>query len=171
MAFQCIFTSLKTDFLKTISMEAPKYHLGQECTPSGTLLLKVIIMQAHIGTRATVTFIREALSKLDTKMRERERERRSGSVRKSFSRKESLSPRLLMALPTILNVNITPSNGCATPLTNAANLPRTMAFHGIPATLVVLTMPRKTQGNLHCCATAIIAEQGEGMSDGDPDGY
>jgi flagellar biosynthesis protein FliP len=48
MAFPCIFASLETDFLKTtIRMEALKYHLGLEHTPSGALLLKVIIVWAH----------------------------------------------------------------------------------------------------------------------------
>jgi len=68
MAFQCIFASLETVFLKTITMESSQYHVGQSHTPSGALLLKVIIMRAHVDTRATVSFIREALSKLDDKM-------------------------------------------------------------------------------------------------------
>ncbi len=68
MAFQCIFASLETDFLKTITMESSQYHIGQNGTPCGALLLKVIIMRAHVDTRATVSFIREALSKLDDKM-------------------------------------------------------------------------------------------------------
>jgi hypothetical protein len=68
MAFQCIFASLETEFLKTIKMEAWKYHVGQDQTPSGCLLLKAIIMRAHVDTRATVAFIPEALSQLDVKM-------------------------------------------------------------------------------------------------------
>jgi hypothetical protein len=68
MAFQCISTSLGTEFLKTITMVAWKYHVGQDQTPAAYLLLKAIIMRAHVDTRATVTFIREALSQLDVKM-------------------------------------------------------------------------------------------------------
>jgi hypothetical protein len=68
MAFQCIFASLETDFLKTITTESRKYHVGQDQSPSGSLPLKAIIMRAHVDTRATVTFIREALSQLDVKM-------------------------------------------------------------------------------------------------------
>jgi hypothetical protein len=68
MAFQCIFASLETEFLKTITMEAWKYHVGQDQTPSASLLPKAIIMRAHVNTRVTVTFIREALSQLDVKM-------------------------------------------------------------------------------------------------------
>jgi hypothetical protein len=68
MAFQCIFASLEIKFLKTINMEAWKYHVGQDQTPSGSLLLKAIIMRAHVDTQATVTFICEALSQLDVRM-------------------------------------------------------------------------------------------------------
>jgi hypothetical protein len=68
MAFQCIFASLETEFLKTITMEAWKYHVGQDQTPAASLLLKAIIMRAHVDTRATVTFICEALSQLDVTM-------------------------------------------------------------------------------------------------------
>jgi hypothetical protein len=68
MAFQCIFASLETKFLKTIMMEAWKYYVGQDRTPAASLLLKAIIMRAHVDTRATVTFICEALSQLDVKM-------------------------------------------------------------------------------------------------------
>jgi hypothetical protein len=68
MAFQCIFASLETEFLKTITMEAWKYHVGQDQTPAASLLLKAIIMRAHVDTQATVTFICEALSELDVKM-------------------------------------------------------------------------------------------------------
>jgi hypothetical protein len=69
MAFQCIFASLEMEFLKTITMEAWKYHVGQGQTPAASLLLsKAIIMRAHVDTQATGTFIREALSQLDVKM-------------------------------------------------------------------------------------------------------
>ncbi len=68
MAFQCIFASLSSDFLKSITMEAAQYHVGPSNTPCGALLLKIIIARAHVDTRATVSFIRSALSNLDTKM-------------------------------------------------------------------------------------------------------
>jgi hypothetical protein len=68
LAFQCVFASLETEFLKTITMEALKYHVGQDQTPAASFLLKAIIMMAHFDTRATVTFIHEALSQLDVKM-------------------------------------------------------------------------------------------------------
>jgi hypothetical protein len=70
------------------------------------------------------------------------KERRSGPGRRSFLRKESQSPRLLMAPPTISNVNTTPSSGYAIPLKSAARTPRTMAFH---ANLV--TLPRMPRSN------------------------
>jgi hypothetical protein len=50
MTFQCIFASLETKFLKTITMEAWKYHVGQDQTPAASLLLKAIIMRAHVDT-------------------------------------------------------------------------------------------------------------------------
>ena len=74
MLFQCIFASLGTEFLKTVTTEAPNYHVADQNgtneppIPCGALLLKVIIMKAHVDTRATVSFIRTALSSLDNKM-------------------------------------------------------------------------------------------------------
>jgi hypothetical protein len=74
MLFQCIFGSLRTDFLKLITTEAPLYHIidskapQEPPIPCGALLLKIIIRKAHVDTRATVSFIRTALSSLDTKM-------------------------------------------------------------------------------------------------------
>ncbi len=74
MLFQCIFASLGTEFLKTVTTEASHYHVVDQADvneppiPCGALLLKVIIMKAHVDTRATVSFIRTALSSLDNKM-------------------------------------------------------------------------------------------------------
>jgi hypothetical protein len=74
MLFQCIFTSLGTAFLKKITTEATHYHVAdlsgatEPPIPCSALLLKVIIMRAHVDTRATVSFICTALSSLDTKM-------------------------------------------------------------------------------------------------------
>jgi hypothetical protein len=74
MLFGCIFGSLHTDFLNLITTEATLYHIidtryPQEAPiPCGALLLKIIIKKAHVDTRATVSFIRTALSSMDTKM-------------------------------------------------------------------------------------------------------
>ena len=74
MLFQCIFASLDTEFLKLVTTEATHYHIVDSKSPDdppipcGALLLKVIIMKAHVDTRATVSFICTALSSLDTKM-------------------------------------------------------------------------------------------------------
>ena len=74
MLFQCIFASLGTEFLKLITTEATLYHImdtrdpQEPPIPCGSLLLKIIIRKAHVDTRATVSFIRTALSSLDTKM-------------------------------------------------------------------------------------------------------
>jgi hypothetical protein len=74
MLWQCIFGSLDTEFLKLITTEALHYHivdtraLQEPPIPCGALLLKIIIRKAYVDTRATVSFIRTALSSLDTKM-------------------------------------------------------------------------------------------------------
>jgi hypothetical protein len=74
MLFQCIFGSLRTDFLKLVTIEALHYHIvdtkapQEPPIPCGALLLKIIIRKAHMDTRATVSFIRTAMSSLDTKM-------------------------------------------------------------------------------------------------------
>jgi hypothetical protein len=75
MLFRCIFGSLHTDFLKLVTTEAlVHYHIvdtrapQEPPIPCGALLLKIIIRKAHVDTRATVSFIRTALSSLDTKM-------------------------------------------------------------------------------------------------------
>jgi hypothetical protein len=74
MLFGCIFGALGTEFLKLVTTEAPLYHImdtrdtQEPPIPCGALLLKIIIRKAHVDTRATVTFIRTALSSLNTKM-------------------------------------------------------------------------------------------------------
>jgi hypothetical protein len=66
--------SFMTEFLKLITTEAPLYHIMDTRDPQeppiscGALLLKLIIRKAHVDTRATVSFIRTALSSLDTRM-------------------------------------------------------------------------------------------------------
>ena len=73
MLFQCIFASLETSFLKTITIDSDKYHVPDiraptDPIPCGALLLKIILMKAHVDTRATIAFIRLSLSSLDSKM-------------------------------------------------------------------------------------------------------
>jgi len=74
MLFQCIFASLETSFLKKVTTESDLYHVADTKVPTdppipcGALLLKIIIMKAHVDTRATIGFIRTSLSSLDTKM-------------------------------------------------------------------------------------------------------
>jgi hypothetical protein len=73
MCCQCLLSSLTLDFLKLITVDADAYHLpaliaadGQ--IPAGPLLLKLIISQAHVDSRATVSYIRKSLGELDVKM-------------------------------------------------------------------------------------------------------
>jgi hypothetical protein len=73
MACQCLLSSLTLDFLKLITADADDYHLPPVVAtngpvPSGPLLLKLIITQAHVDSRATVTHIRTSLTMLDVKM-------------------------------------------------------------------------------------------------------
>jgi hypothetical protein len=73
MACQCLLSSLTLDFLKLITADSQDYHLPtihatQGPVPSGPLLLKLIISQAHVDSRATVSHIRTSLTLLDAKM-------------------------------------------------------------------------------------------------------
>ena len=73
MLCQCLLNSLTLDFLKTITADATIYHLPaigaiNGDVPAGVLLLKLIISRAHVDSRATVSFIRTSLTKLDEKM-------------------------------------------------------------------------------------------------------
>jgi hypothetical protein len=75
MACQCLLGSLTLDFLKLITADSTDYHLppivaGDGPVPAGPLLLKLIISQAHVDSRATVTHIRTSLTMLDAKMTE-----------------------------------------------------------------------------------------------------
>ena len=75
MACQCLLSSLTLEFLKLITAESASYHLpaivaAQGPVPSGPLLLKLIISQAHVDSRATVSHIRTSLTQLDVKMLE-----------------------------------------------------------------------------------------------------
>jgi hypothetical protein len=73
MSCQCLLNSLSLDFLKTITSESVTYHVpallaSNGAVPAGALLLKLITSNAHVDSRATVTFIRHSLRKLDAKM-------------------------------------------------------------------------------------------------------
>jgi hypothetical protein len=73
MACQCLLSSLTLEFLKLITSESSDYHLpsivaAQGPVPAGPLLLKLIISQAHVDSRATVSHIRTSLTLLDAKM-------------------------------------------------------------------------------------------------------
>jgi hypothetical protein len=75
MACQCLLSSLTLDFLKLlITADSNAYHLppivaADGPVPSGPLLLKLIISQAHVNSRATMSFIiRASLIQLDAKM-------------------------------------------------------------------------------------------------------
>jgi hypothetical protein len=73
MSCQCHLSSLTLDFLKLITADLNDYHLPPiDATdgpvPYGPLLLKLIIRQAHVDSRATVSFLRTSLTLLDTKM-------------------------------------------------------------------------------------------------------
>jgi hypothetical protein len=75
MACQSILSSLTLDFLKLITADSDNYHLPAIVAedgpvPSGPLLLKMVISQVHVDSRATVSFIRMPLTKLDEKMTE-----------------------------------------------------------------------------------------------------
>jgi hypothetical protein len=66
MACQCLFSSLTHDFMKLITADSDAYYLPP--IAAGPLLLKLIISQAHVDSRATISFICTSLTKLDTKM-------------------------------------------------------------------------------------------------------
>jgi hypothetical protein len=73
MACQCLLSSLMHDFMKLITADSDDYHwpliaAADGPIPSGPLLLKLIISQAHVDSRATISFICTSLTKLDTKM-------------------------------------------------------------------------------------------------------
>ena len=59
MACQCFLSSLSLEFLTLLTTELAKYHLltlvaSQGPVPLGPLLLKLVIGQAHVDSRATV---------------------------------------------------------------------------------------------------------------------
>jgi hypothetical protein len=73
MLCQSLLSSLTLGFLKLITADANEYHMPSIVArdgpvPSGPLLLKLIIAQAHVDSRATVSHIHHSLGKLDKKM-------------------------------------------------------------------------------------------------------
>jgi hypothetical protein len=59
--------------MKLITADSDRYHLPPIAAADGPippdpLLLKLIISQAHVDSRATISFIYTSLTKLDTKM-------------------------------------------------------------------------------------------------------
>ena len=75
MSCQSLLNTLSVEFLKLITAESQDYHMPAIVAvdgpiPAGPLLLKIIISKAHVDSRATVTYIRTSLTKLDDKMTE-----------------------------------------------------------------------------------------------------
>jgi hypothetical protein len=73
MLCQSLLSWLTLDFLKLITADVNEYHLpaimaNDGLVPAGPLLLKLIISQAHVDSRATLSFIHEPLGKLDEEM-------------------------------------------------------------------------------------------------------
>ena len=64
--YLCCMSSLTKDAQNKVHLKERLYQFGQMCMPSGTCLLKVIIMVAHVDTHHTTTsYIRTALSSLN----------------------------------------------------------------------------------------------------------
>ena len=63
--YLCCMSSLTKDAQNKVRLKERLYQFGQTRVPSGACLLKVIIMVAHVDTRATTSYIRTALSSLD----------------------------------------------------------------------------------------------------------
>jgi hypothetical protein len=73
MACQCLLSSLTHHFMKLISADSNAYHVPLIAAAdgpilSGPLFLKLTISQAHVDSRATLSFICKSLTQLDTKM-------------------------------------------------------------------------------------------------------
>ena len=67
MLYSCITNTLTQEARKKLYLYKKEYYINNR-TPSGALLLKVLIRESHIDTNATIKFIRENLSSLDTYM-------------------------------------------------------------------------------------------------------
>jgi len=65
MMYICLHNSLTESALAKITLHESEY-ITHDSIPSGVLMLKVIIRESYNDTNATVTFIRERLSSLDT---------------------------------------------------------------------------------------------------------
>ena len=66
MLYTCIMESLSKEAKDKILLLSDEYHIA--ASPSGALLLKVVIRESHVDTNATLRHIRAALSSLDTYM-------------------------------------------------------------------------------------------------------
>ena len=67
MLYQCLISPLKDEFYKRIVSKSDSYTTRSQ-KESGVILLKVIISESHINTRATITHIRRLLGNLDVFM-------------------------------------------------------------------------------------------------------
>jgi hypothetical protein len=67
MLYQCLSNSMTQEARKKLLVYKNEYYIDER-TPSGPLLLKVLIRESHIDTNATVKIVRENLSSLDTYM-------------------------------------------------------------------------------------------------------
>ena len=67
MLYTCLSNSMTQETRQKILLYKDEYYIDGR-TPSGALLLKVLIRESYIDTNATVKFIRENLSSLDVYM-------------------------------------------------------------------------------------------------------
>lgn len=68
MLFECLQASLSPEAKKKCGLFKKEFTVNG--IPSGPLLLKVIIRESHVDTKATVRLIRESMSAMDTLMEE-----------------------------------------------------------------------------------------------------
>ena len=66
MLYNCIMVSLTKEAKDKVLLLSEEYHITG--SPSGALLLKVVIRESHVDTNATIRHIRAGLSSLDTYM-------------------------------------------------------------------------------------------------------
>lgn len=67
MMYQCISNSMTQEAQKKVMIYKNEYYVDER-TPSGPLMLKVLIRESYIDTNATVKIVQENLSSLDTYM-------------------------------------------------------------------------------------------------------
>ena len=66
MMYACLMASLTEEARSVIEPWSDEYHVGD--TPSGNLLLRVIIRESHLDSNATTSVIRRELTELDDYM-------------------------------------------------------------------------------------------------------